>query len=124
LAYSGWLLSDSERSRLLALIPGKYPDVIAHHITLEHGSPKKLILPPDVSAVIVGYADDGVGVEAIIVRIDGTTTRPTGGVYHITWSLDRAAGAKPADSNRVITLNGWVPLVTTVPITVEPLIFL
>ncbi len=55
------------------------------------------------------------GVEAMVVAIDGTTDRPDGSTYHITWSLGdgrraresndvlqgtRLAGARPPDPDR------------------------
>jgi hypothetical protein len=46
------------------------------------------------------------GVQALVVEIDGSVTRPDGSIYHITWSLDRAAGRKPLESNAVL-LSGW-----------------
>ena len=53
----------------------------------------------------------------MVVEIDGTTDRPDGSTYHITWSLcaDRAA----KESNHVIRAHGWRP-VEAVAITLTP----
>ena len=51
--------------------------------------------------------DDGRGVQALVLRIAGTTARPDGSRWHVTWSLDRAAGRKPVESNTVIAERGW-----------------
>jgi hypothetical protein len=123
MAYSGWQLSEAERAKALALIPATYPDVIAHHITSELGAFDTLELPPEVSAEIIGFVDDGEGVHALVVLINGSTARPGGGKYHITWSLDRSKGFKPVDSNKVISQMKVIPFAVTLPIKVEPRIF-
>jgi hypothetical protein len=56
---------------------------------------------------VVGVADDGAGVQALVVEIGGTTRRPDGSAYHITWSLAR--GRRAAESNDVIRERG-VPI--------------
>jgi hypothetical protein len=122
LAYSGWLLPQSERAKLLGLIPAVYPDVYAHHVTLELGAYDKLATPDWVTAEIIGFADNNDGVQALVIRINGSTERPMGGTFHITWSLDTSKGYKPVDSNRVIE-DGWTPLVLVTPIEVEPRVF-
>lgn len=65
---------------------------------------------PDLSANarIVGRADDGRGVEAMVVELDGSTTRPDGGIWHVTWSL--ADGREARESNDVIAIHGWAAL--------------
>jgi hypothetical protein len=123
MAYSGWYIPEDERARLLALFPTYYPDVYAHHITSELGLYDALAMPESVSAEIIGFADDEEGVQALVVRINGTTERPIGGTYHVTWSIDRSKGRKPVDSNRVIENQGWVPFVLAMPIKTEPRIF-
>lgn len=120
MAYSGWQLPQGERDRILRMIPATYPDLVAHHVTEALGD--KATLPVHVKCEIVGFADDGKGVQALIVRINGSSKRPMGGIYHITWSLDRAAGFKPVDSNRVIA-DGWTPFSCLTEINVEPKVF-
>jgi hypothetical protein len=41
------------------------------------------------------------------VELNGTTARPDGGTYHITWSL--APGRDARESNDVIAAKGWTP---------------
>ena len=43
--------------------------------------------------------------QALILKIDGTTNRPSGGTYHVTWSL--AEGRKPVHSNQIILTHEW-----------------
>ena len=98
----GWRLPDAERGRLLALLPPRYPLVIAHHVTF---APKGAAMPDAADAEIVGRSDDGEGVEALVVRIGGATDRPDGSTYHVTWSLE--PGRRPVESNEVIRERGW-----------------
>ncbi len=103
----GWKLDASERERLLQQIPPSWPDVIADHVTFQPSSGQKAQPLYDTHAEIVGVSDDGEGVQALVVSIDGTTDRPDGSAYHITWSLDEARGRHPVDSNAVIKHHGW-----------------
>ena len=113
---SGWLLADADRLRLLRRFPPTYPDVVAHHVTL---APKDAPMPDPSDALVVGRANDGRGVEALVVRIAGTTDRPDGSTYHVTWSLDRARDSKPVESNQVIAERGWTAVEPT-PIRLLP----
>jgi hypothetical protein len=56
----------------------------------------------------------------MVVAIDGNTDRPDGSTYHITWSLDRAKGRQPIESNDVIRERGWRPLSKPVPVHLVP----
>jgi hypothetical protein len=102
---SGLLLPDAERARLLQRFPPRYPDAVAHHVTIPEGAKAS----PE-GAEIVGVADDGAGVQALVVRLGGTTDRPDGSTWHVTWSLDRRAGRRPVESNDVIRARGWTPV--------------
>jgi hypothetical protein len=115
--YTGWLLDPAEREALLARFPPRYEMAVAHHVTLRFGD--ETAKPPgEVRAQIVGAADDGLGVQALVVAIDGGPTRPDGGIFHITWSL--AAGREARESNAVIAERGWTPLATPFPIRLIP----
>jgi hypothetical protein len=71
-----------------------------------------------VEAEVVGRTDDERGVEAMVVAIDGTTDRPDGSTYHITWSL--ADGRRARESNDVIRERGWQELDQPIPVTLQP----
>lgn len=116
----GWALDRAQRAALLAEYPPGYPDVIADHVTLASGLAKDVPLPPAVSAEMVGHVDDGAGVEAMIVSINGSTARPDGSVFHITWSLDKARGREAIESNDVIARLGWTRLAAPRPLRLEP----
>lgn len=103
----GWKLDGTERAALLRRIAPTWPDIVADHVTLHSRKAGRTELPPSTRGSIVGVADDGAGVQALVVRIDGTTERPDGGTYHVTWSIDRARGRTPVESNDVIARRGW-----------------
>jgi hypothetical protein len=113
----GWLVDEAQRPELLARFTPVYVRTIAHHVTLKANVPDSEPLPGEVSAEIVGEADDRKGVQALVVEIDGTTDRLDGSTYHITWSL--ADGRRAKESNDVIRDHGWTP-VERVPVRLIP----
>jgi len=120
--YTGYLLSEKSRALLLQRFPPKYSDFIGHHITEKFGVKPNTTPPEQPSEVwVVGYMDDGKGVEGLLVEVNGTIERPAGGRYHITWSIDRSAGRKPVHTNDIIHLAE--PVVPSIAIEVEPRVF-
>jgi hypothetical protein len=108
MSYTGWLLPEADRDKLLRLFPPTYHDVIAHHVTLRMGANE---VPEPTEGVIVGIVDDGNGVQALVVQIDGAINRPDGYTYHITWSVDREThNRKPFHSLNVLKEKGWEPV--------------
>jgi len=104
---TGWKLTVPCRAELLRRLGPRYARVVADHVTLKSGHDGEA--PAPVShAEIIGRADDGAGVEAYVVAIDGSTVRPDGGTWHVTWSLGHDREAK--ESNTVIAERGWTPL--------------
>lgn len=104
---AGWSLDPRDRRALLREFRPAYTDVVADHVTCGASVKRD---PEDVDAEIVGAVDDGKGVQALIVEIDGTTHRPDGGTYHITWSIESKRGRKPVHSNDAIAHLGWQAL--------------
>src|SRR5436305_6081539 len=115
---TGWKLPRDERERLLRQFPPKYENVVADHVTLRTGTTPATPLPHKPEASIVGRSDDGNGVECLVVELDGTTDRPDGSTYHITWSLGRGHTAR--ESNDVLRDRGWERLAERVAVTLEP----
>lgn len=116
----GWKLDRADRAKLLERLAPEWPDVIADHVTLDAHATAGAPLPPACRAEIVGSVDDGEGLQAMVVAIDGSTDRPDGGTYHITWSLDCARGRKPVESNAVIAERGWHRFERPIPVGVVP----
>ena len=115
--FVGWALDRGERDALLARFPPRYPEAVADHVTLKFGE-STAELPTDTWGLIVGEADDGRGVQAMVVSIRGTTDRPDGSTYHITWSL--ADGRRAKESNDVIARLGWTAFGDPVRVTLVP----
>ena len=115
---TGWKLTRDERASLLDRFPPKFENVVADHVTLRTGATAETPLPREVEAAIVGQADDGDSLECLVVSIDGTTDRPDGSTYHITWSL--GPGRRARESNDVLRELGWKPLDKSIPVQLEP----
>ena len=114
----GWKLAPDDRAALLARFPPRYRNPVADHVTLAARATPDAPLPQEDGGEIVGRADDGRGVEAMVVRIAGTTDRPDGSTWHITWSLEDGRRAK--ESNAVIAERGWTALPDQIPIALHP----
>jgi hypothetical protein len=115
---TGWKLPAGDRLTLLDCFPPKYENVVADHVTLEAGATSQTPLPRKPEAQVVGRADDGRSLECLVVQLDGTTERPDGSTYHITWSL--GPGRKARESNDVLRDRGWKPLLKPIDIELEP----
>jgi hypothetical protein len=113
----GWLLAEDDRAKLLQQFPPKFEKTVAHHVTLKSEAERDP-LPNDVEAEVVGHTDDESGVEAMVVAIDGTTDRPDGSTYHMTWSL--GDGRRARESNDVIRERGWQKLDQPIPVKLQP----
>ena len=103
---------------LLDRFPPKYENVVADHVTLEVGATPETPLPRKSQAQVVGRADDGRSLECLVVQLDGTTDRPDGSTYHITWSLGPRRKAR--ESNDVLRDKGWEALPKPIDIELEP----
>jgi hypothetical protein len=115
---TGWKLPRDERERLLERFPPRYDKVIADHVTLRAGATPDTQLPHKPRARIVGRADDGNSLECLVVELDGTTGRPDGSTYHITWSL--GPGRQARESNDVLRERGWEYFSDPIPVELEP----
>jgi hypothetical protein len=116
---TGWKLPEVERELLLRRFPPKYKNVVADHVTLRVGAMPETPLPnkPN-SSKVVGRADDGKSLECLVVELDGTTDRPDGSTYHITWSL--GPGRRARESNDVLRDRGWEHIEAPIPVELEP----
>jgi hypothetical protein len=116
---TGWKLPRDEREQLLRRFRPRYENVVADHVTLRVGATPETPLPRTPSeARIVGRTDDGVSLECLVVEMDGTTDRPDGSTYHITWSL--GPGRKARESNDVLRDRGWEPIAAPLDVGLEP----
>ena len=102
---AGWKLPLAERNRLLERFDPRYAKVVADHVTLRFGTAEDTPLSAARAGEIVGEVDDGAGVQALIVRVGGTTDRGDGSHFHITWTL--AAGREAKESNDALAATKW-----------------
>lgn len=114
---TGWKLFPVERDRLLVRFPKRYDRLVADHVTLRFGTKEDTPLPTQRHGWVVGEADDGIGVQALVIEIEGKTDRGDGSQFHITWSL--AEGRTARESNEVLQA-GWRELDTSIPIELSP----
>ncbi|HEY0131023.1 MAG TPA: hypothetical protein VGB57_06415 [Allosphingosinicella sp.] len=114
----GWKVDREQRKELLQQFPPRYRNVDADHVTLRSRAADDARLPEESLGEIVGRADDGKGVEAMVVAIGGTVDRPDGSTYHITWSLE--PGRKAQESNDVLATREWTAFDLPMPVKLEP----
>jgi hypothetical protein len=114
----GWKLPPAERDRLLERFAAHYAQLLADHVTLKFGTDKDTALPTLHTGEIVGEVDDIRGVQALIVRIAGTTDRGDGSHYHITWSL--APGREAKESNDALAATKWQRVHPPIAILLTP----
>ena len=114
----GWKIDRAQRKELLQQFPPRYRNVDADHVTLRTRSAEDSALPEETLGEIVGRVDDGRGLEALVVAIAGTTDRPDGSTYHITWSLE--PGREAQESNDVLAKRDWTALDLPMPVRLRP----
>lgn len=109
--YWAFVLDDASRNTLLAKFPPKFADVIAHHVTVSMGKacPAGFTPGQEQQIDVIWYAADA-SLECVVVRA-GSLHRPDGRPFHITLSLDKAAGRKPVQSNQVIEQVQMTPVI-------------
>jgi len=113
-----WKLDRGRREELLRQFPPKFRNVVADHVTLRSKAAGDAPLPQENEGEIVGRADDGKGVEAMVVSMNGTTDRPDGSTYHITWSLED--GRQARESNDMLAAQKWEMFDRPVPVRLQP----
>ena len=86
-------LDKESKSMLMTKFPPKYPEVRYDHITIQMGGLGAKVPDPAQKVEVVGIANDGNGIEAFIVRVNGTPMRQDGRPWHITASFDSSKKA-------------------------------
>jgi hypothetical protein len=115
---TGWRLPEADREALLMRFPPRYSKIVADHVTLRCGTDTGTELPTEHAGAVIGEADDGSGVQALVVAVGGKSERGDGSHFHLTWSL--AEGRKAKESNDVIAARGWRPVNPPIAIMLEP----
>lgn len=118
-SYTAYALSQDTRQSLLTKFPPKYQKFIGSHITYQFGiKPTDTELPPQAQIKVIGYIDSGDGLEALVVSVNGSTTRPDGKTFHITWSLDPDM-YKPVHTNDLLQKKRFT-VIRAIPISGTP----
>lgn len=117
--YSGYELDSDSRNILVQRFPFRFPDILGNHVTYNFGS--KILPPPAYTAYIVGYQSI-LGLEVLVVAINGTVYRIDGMKYHITWSLDRNKDFKPVHSNDMLEEKSY-NIISPIEIELVPKVF-
>lgn len=84
MAVTGWKLDRASREFLVDIFPPRWRDLVADHITFDTQASLSDPVPPKSEAAVIGHADDGDGLEALVVSIAGNCSRPDGSIFHIT----------------------------------------
>jgi hypothetical protein len=114
----GWKLDREQRAELLLQFPPRYASRRRPCHAQDQGRGRRRPARRDGIGEIVGRADDGEGVEAMVVRIGGTTDRPTA---RPTTSPGRSAdGRRAKESNDVIAALGWTAFDLPMPVALTP----
>lgn len=121
MGYVGWELPKDQRDYLMRVFMPRFSDIRAHHVTLAYGVPESALLPIDKTGVIVAEVFNE-GVQALVIEIAGTTVRPDGSHYHITWSLDKQNNFESKMSNTLLKERGFVKAYR-IPIQLTPKFF-
>lgn len=117
----GWKLTQRDRAELLKQFKPKSENVVADHVTLRTGATPQTPLPEQPVSRVVGRADDGRGVQCLVIELDGTTDRPDGSTFHITWSLGPTRSARK--SNDILRKCKWELLSHPVDLSLQPALF-
>lgn len=116
---TGWKLAPASREFLVDIFPPRWRDLVGDHVTLDAQASRRDPPPPAADAAVIGHADDGEGLEALVVAINGSADRPDGNIFHITWSLDREKGREASESNMLLAA-GWRLLAAPIAIELTP----
>lgn len=116
--YTAYVLDQASRDILEKKFPPKYPKFVGHHVTVQFGVPADTEAPAPAQLKVVGYVDSDDGLEALVVSVNGSSARPDGKLYHITWSLNPDK-YKPVDSNTLLKAKRFT-IIRSIPIATTP----
>lgn len=105
-------------NHLKALYPFSFPNTPNHHVTYEFGVLEedflKMNLPETMYVCVKQFVKSTEDhIECFLIEVDHDIRRGDGKYYHITWSLNRKAGARPVMSNDILVkyLDGHDPAI-------------
>jgi hypothetical protein len=104
--YSALALTKESRNNVFKIYPPTFSLVKCDHVTVNYPAKDEDAKYHNHSftVLVVGYKiDRGLGVECLVVQVNGQTRRTDGCLYHLTLSLDSNKKAKAVLSNHVLS---------------------
>ncbi len=89
-------IDKDSKAMLMEKFPPKYPEAKYDHITICMGGLGAQKPEPAEKIEVVGTADDGNGIEVLIVKVNDTALRKDGKPWHVTGSYDPSKNAPAA----------------------------
>ena len=90
--YAALKLDKEQRTALIEMLPALFPKIKCDYIALglmDKSSARDQFATDPKSIEVLGIADDGDGVQALVVRVDGKMRCDYDGkIFHITFSID------------------------------------
>ncbi len=105
MGFSGWMLTNDQRSNVIEQYAPRFATVRASHVTWMLTQNK--VIPQNADIVIIGHAAND-RIEALLVSVNGQTLREDGQHYHIT--LSHIEGAASKESGAMIAQTKATPL--------------
>lgn len=103
--YSALVLTEECRRKILHKFSPAFDLVKCDHITINYPAKDndKKFQNLNLKVLVVGYkVDNELGVECLVVSVNGRSNRCDGRLYHLTLSLDSAKNAKAVLSNQIL----------------------
>lgn len=85
--YRAYLLTPSDREKLLRLFPPTHDRVIADHLSAQAIDAMHLVKDGPATGEVVGVFDHH-GMQALVVSVNGAEKTATGSYFHLSWSVD------------------------------------
>ena len=101
-------LDAESKKQLMEMFPPKYPAVRYDHVTIEMGHIHSPVPKPAKKVEVIGIADDGNGIEALIVKVDDTFCRPSFKPEKTAQAEFDISEPKKEKLYRAVTSNGFL----------------
>ncbi|MFY8325421.1 hypothetical protein [Pseudoalteromonas sp. ZZD1] len=120
--YSALMLTEESRVKILQTFRSAFSLVKCDHVTVNYPAKNDDEKHQNhfFTVFVVGYKiDTELGVECLVVEVNGRLTRPDGCLYHLTLSLDPTKNAKAVLSNEILSDHQYQKLNESFEITTE-----
>lgn len=111
--YRAYTLTPADKAALLRRFPPTHPRVIADHISAQSLQHMHLVKDGPATGEVIGTFDKD-GMQALIVRVNGSETTASGAPFHVSWSTD--FGKHSREIGPAIARLGFERLAEPVPL--------